>query len=141
MIPFNKPFMTGRELDYIRQAVDSGKISGDGVFTRKCHAWLEQHLGRGRAFLTSSCTDALEAAALLCDIEPSDEVMMPSYASSLQPMPSSCGGARIRFLDSETDPSRRGCAPNRRSNHESHPRYRPGALRRAWRVDSTQSAR
>ena len=79
MIPFNKPYMTGLELEYIRQAVATGKISGDGSFTRKCHAWLEQRLGGGRAFLTSSCTDALEAAALLCKVQPGDEVIMPSY--------------------------------------------------------------
>ena len=103
MIPFNKPFMTGKELDYIRQAVESGKISGDGVFTRKCHAWLEEHLGRGRAFLTSSCTDALEAAALLCDLEPGDEVVMPSYTFVSTANAFVLRGARIRFVDSEGD--------------------------------------
>ena len=103
MIPFNKPYMTGRELDYIRQAVDSGKISGDGLFTRKCHAWLEQRLGSGRAFLTSSCTDALEAAALLCDLEPGDEVIMPSYTFVSTANAFVLRGARIRFVDSCAD--------------------------------------
>lgn len=103
MIPFNKPYMTGRELDYIRQAVDSGKISGDGLFTRKCHAWLEQRLGSGRAFLTSSCTDALEAAALLCDLQPGDEVIMPSYTFVSTANAFVLRGARIRFIDSSAD--------------------------------------
>jgi dTDP-4-amino-4,6-dideoxygalactose transaminase len=103
MIPFNKPYMTGRELDYIRQAVDSGKVSGDGIFSRKCHAWLEERLGRGRAFLTSSCTDALEAAALLCDLQPGDEVIMPSYTFVSTANAFVLRGARIRFVDSCAD--------------------------------------
>jgi dTDP-4-amino-4,6-dideoxygalactose transaminase len=103
MIPFNKPFMTGRELEYIRQAVDSGKISGDGMFTKKCHAWLEERLGSGRAFLTSSCTDALEAAALLCDIQPGDEVIMPSYTFVSTANAFAMRGATIRFVDSGSE--------------------------------------
>ena len=103
MIPFNKPYMTGRELEYIRQAVDSGKISGDGLFTRKCHTWLEQRLGNGRAFLTSSCTDALEAAALLCNLQPGDEVIMPSYTFVSTANAFVLRGARIRFIDSGTN--------------------------------------
>ncbi len=100
MIPFNKPYMTGRELEYIRDAVASGKISGDGMFTKKCHAWLEAKLGAGRAFLTSSCTDALEAAALLCDVEPGDEVIMPSYTFVSTANAFALRGATIRFVDS-----------------------------------------
>lgn len=103
MIPFNKPYMTGRELEYIRQAVESGKISGDGLFTRKCHTWLEQRLGSGRAFLTSSCTDALEAAALLCNLQPGDEVIMPSYTFVSTANAFVLRGARIRFIDSGAD--------------------------------------
>jgi dTDP-4-amino-4,6-dideoxygalactose transaminase len=103
MIPFNKPYMTGCELEYIRQAVDSGKISGDGIFTRKCHAWLERRLGSGRAFLTSSCTDALEAAALLCNLQPGDEVIMPSYTFVSTANAFVLRGARIRFIDSGAD--------------------------------------
>ncbi len=103
MIPFNKPYMTGRELAYIQQAVDSGKISGDGLFTRKCHAWLEQRLGSGRAFLTTSCTDALEAAALLCDVQPGDEVIMPSYTFVSTANAFVLRGARVRFIDSQAD--------------------------------------
>lgn len=78
-IPFNKPFIVGKELFYIAQAVLAGRISGDGPFTRKCHQWLEERLGTPRALLTHSCTAALEMAAMLCDIQPGDEVIMPSY--------------------------------------------------------------
>ena len=78
-IPFNKPFMTGRELWYIAQAHTNGHLSGDGVFTKKCHAWIESGTGTRRALLTHSCTAAIEMAALLADIGPGDEVIMPSY--------------------------------------------------------------
>jgi len=79
MIPFNKPYMTGRELWCIAQAHANGQLSGDGVFTKKCHAWLEERTGSGTALLTHSCTAALEMAAILADIQPGDEVIMPSY--------------------------------------------------------------
>jgi dTDP-4-amino-4,6-dideoxygalactose transaminase len=78
-IPFNKPFMTGRELWYIAQAHTNGHLSGDGMFTKRCHGWLESHTGTRRALLTHSCTAALEMAALLAGIEPGDEVIMPSF--------------------------------------------------------------
>jgi dTDP-4-amino-4,6-dideoxygalactose transaminase len=78
-VPFNKPFMTGRELEYIAQSHANGHLSGDGPFTKKCNGWLEQHTGTRRALLTHSCTAALEMAALLADLEPGDEVIMPSY--------------------------------------------------------------
>lgn len=78
-IPFNKPFMTGRELWYIAQAHTRGHLSGDGRFTKKCHAWLEQSTGAKRALLTHSCTAALEMSALLAELQPGDEVIMPSY--------------------------------------------------------------
>jgi dTDP-4-amino-4,6-dideoxygalactose transaminase len=78
-IPFNKPYMTGRELWYIAQAHTNGHLSGDGMFTKKCHAWLEAHTGAHKALLTHSCTAALEMAAILADIQPGDEVIMPSY--------------------------------------------------------------
>ncbi len=79
MIPFNRPYMTGQELDCIRQAHANGHLSGDGPFTRRCHAWLEQATGASRALLTHSCTAALEMAALLLGLQPGDEVIMPSY--------------------------------------------------------------
>lgn len=78
-IPFNKPYMTGAELSLIEQAHGHGHLSGDGVFTRRCHAWLEQHVGCRKALLTHSCTGALEMAALLLDLQPGDEVIMPSF--------------------------------------------------------------
>ena len=79
-IPFNKPFIVGKELDYIAQAVRThGHLSGDGVFTKRCQAWLEKRLGCKKALLTHSCTGALEMAAILCDIKPGDEVIMPSF--------------------------------------------------------------
>jgi len=79
MIPFNRPYMTGRELENIRQAHANGHLSGDGPFTRECHAWLERATHAQRALLTHSCTAALEMAALLIDLEPGDEVIMPSF--------------------------------------------------------------
>lgn len=79
VVPFNKPYMTGRELDYIAQAHAAGHLSGDGPFTKRCHAWLEQRTGARKALLTHSCTAALEMAALLLDLAPGDEVIMPSF--------------------------------------------------------------
>jgi len=78
-IPFNKPYMTGKELFYIAEAHFNGKLAGDGPFTRRCHEWLEQRTGTRKALLTHSCTAALEMAALLLDLAPGDEVVMPSY--------------------------------------------------------------
>jgi dTDP-4-amino-4,6-dideoxygalactose transaminase len=78
-IPFNKPFMTGKELWYISQAHHNNQLSGDGPFTKRCHEWLEARTGCLKAFLTHSCTAALEMAAILADIKPGDEVIMPSY--------------------------------------------------------------
>ncbi|OGU00543.1 MAG: dTDP-4-amino-4,6-dideoxygalactose transaminase [Geobacteraceae bacterium GWB2_52_12] len=78
-IPFNKPHMTGKELWYISQAHASGHLAGDGQFTKKCSAWLVQRTGSQRALLTHSCTAALEMAAILADVQPGDEVIMPSY--------------------------------------------------------------
>lgn len=79
MIPFNKPYMTGKELWYIAQAHTNGHLAGDGTFTKKCQAWLEQRTGAPKALLTHSCTAALEMAAILADLQPGDEVIMPSY--------------------------------------------------------------
>ena len=77
--PFNRLFTTGRELDFIRQAIEASHLSGDGGFTKKCQEWLEQHTGSPRAFLTHSCTAALEMIAILLDIKPGDEIIMPSF--------------------------------------------------------------
>ncbi len=79
MIPFNKPHMTGKELYYIAEAKFGNMLAGDGPFTKRCHNWLEQRTGCSKALLTHSCTAALEMAALLLDIQPGDEIIMPSY--------------------------------------------------------------
>jgi len=79
MIPFNKPYMTGKELFYIAEAHFNGMLAGDGPFTKRCHNWLEARTGSEKALLTHSCTAALEMAAMLLDIQPGDEVIMPSY--------------------------------------------------------------
>ena len=78
-IPFNKPFTIGTELDNIACAVAQGHLSGDGPYSKHCHRWLEERLGCARAMLTHSCTAALEMAAILCDLRPGDEVIMPSF--------------------------------------------------------------
>lgn len=79
-VPFNRPYQSGKELKYLAQAQAGGHLSGDGPFTHKCHAWLEEHVGCRKALLTPSCTAALEMAAILADIRPGDEVILPSYA-------------------------------------------------------------
>ena len=79
MIPFNKPYLTGKEMHYIYQAVYSGKISGNGQFTQRCQKYFEERYGFRKALLTTSCTDALEMCAILADIKPGDEVIIPSY--------------------------------------------------------------
>lgn len=79
MIPFNIPPFTGNEMKYIREAVDNQKICGDGPFTKRCSAWMEEHTGTSRALLTTSCTHANELAVLLLDLQPGDEVIMPSF--------------------------------------------------------------
>ena len=79
MIPFNRPHVSGKEFEYIQQAIDNLHLSGDGLFTKRCEALLEQELGVPRALLTTSCTHALEMAALLLDIKPGDEVIIPSF--------------------------------------------------------------
>jgi dTDP-4-amino-4,6-dideoxygalactose transaminase len=103
MIPFNKPYLTGKEAHYLYQAVLSGKISGDGIFTKKCHQWLEEKYGFPKVLLTTSCTDALELAALLLRIEPGDEVIIPSYTFVSTANAFALRGAKIRFVDSRKD--------------------------------------
>ncbi|WP_407352672.1 dTDP-4-amino-4,6-dideoxygalactose transaminase [Luteimonas sp. R10] len=79
MIPFNRPYMTGRELDYVAEAHRLGHLSGDGAFTKRCHEWLQVNTGTTKSLLTHSCTAALEMSALLLDLEPGDEIIMPSF--------------------------------------------------------------
>ena len=76
-IPFNKPYLTGKELSYIKEAVEAGKISGNGMFTQKCHDFFCEKYNFKKVLLTTSCTDALEMSAILLDIMPGDEVIVP----------------------------------------------------------------
>lgn len=103
MIPFNKPYLTGKEGHYIYQAVLSGKISGDGFYTRKCHQFFEDRFGFNKTLLTTSCTDALEMAAILLNIQPGDEVIMPSYTFVSTANPFILRGAKIIFADSTNE--------------------------------------
>lgn len=100
MIPFNKPFLIGSELKYIEEAVHSGKISGNGIFTKKCQDFFEQKYGFKKVLLTSSCTDALEMAAILADIKEGDEVIIPSYTFVSTALAFVRQGAKIVFADS-----------------------------------------
>ncbi len=101
MIPFNKPTQIGAELTYIAEAIKSGKISGDGIFTKKCHQYFEERYGFKKCLLTTSCTDALEMAALLIDIKEGDEVIMPSYTFVSTSNAFVLRGAKIIFVESE----------------------------------------
>jgi dTDP-4-amino-4,6-dideoxygalactose transaminase len=100
MIPFNKPYLTGKETYYIEQAVKSGKISGNGMFTQKCQQYFENRYGFTKCLLTTSCTDALEMAAILCNIQPGDEVIIPSYTFVSTALAFVRQGATIIFADS-----------------------------------------
>ncbi len=102
-IPFNKPFLTGMETQYIEQAVLSGKISGNGDFTKKCHHFFEQRYKFKKCLLTTSCTDALEMAAILIDIKPGDEVIIPSFTFVSSANAFVLRGAKIVFADSSLD--------------------------------------
>ncbi|MCL4128980.1 UNVERIFIED_CONTAM: hypothetical protein GTU68_046360 [Idotea baltica] len=100
MIPFNKPFLTGKETEYIVEAVNSGHISGNGLFTKKCHSFFTEKYGFHKVLLTTSCTDALEMCALLLDIKPGDEVIIPSYTFVSTALAFVRQGATIVFADS-----------------------------------------
>jgi len=103
MIPFNKPYLTGKETHYIYQAVSSGKISGNGQFTQKCQQFFESTYGFKKPLLTTSCTDALEMCAILCNIESGDEVIVPSYTFVSTALAFVRQGATIVFADSYAD--------------------------------------
>jgi len=103
IIPFNKPYLIGNELKYIKDAVDRGKISGNGYYTQKCHEYFQQRYGFKKCLLTTSCTDALEMAAILCDIGPGDEVIIPSYTFVSTANAFVLRGAKIVFADSRPD--------------------------------------
>ena len=103
MIPFNVPPFSGKEYEYIRQAVEAGKICGDGQFTKNCNAWIEEKTGTARALLTTSGTHALEMAAHLCDFKPGDEVILPSYTFSSTANAFVNVGATLVFVDIRPD--------------------------------------
>jgi len=103
MIPFNKPYLTGKETHYIYQAVNTGKLSGNGIFTKKCQAFFEEKYGFKKSLLTTSCTDALEMSAILLDIKAGDEVIMPSYTFVSTSNAFVLRGAKIVFADSYPD--------------------------------------
>lgn len=102
-IPFNKPFLTGKETKYIEEAVNSAKISGDGIFTQKCHRFFEERYGFKKVLLTTSCTDALEMSALLLDIKPGSEIIIPTYTFVSTANAFALRGAKIVFADSSAD--------------------------------------
>lgn len=99
-IPFNKPHLTGKEAHYMYQAVAEGKLSGNGAFTKRCQQFFEERYGFKKCLLTTSCTDALEMAAILCDIQPGDEVIVPSYTFVSSALAFVRAGAKIIFADS-----------------------------------------
>jgi dTDP-4-amino-4,6-dideoxygalactose transaminase len=103
MIGFNKPYFTGREMDYILEAVQREKISGNGFFTHRCQDFIEKRYGIPKVLLTTSCTDALEMAALLINISPGDEVIMPSYTFVSTANAFILRGANVIFADSSVD--------------------------------------
>ena len=103
MINFNVPPCTGKEIDYIAQAVASHKICGDGEFTKKCNAWMEQRFGAHRVMLTTSGSTALDMASLLCDLQPGDEVILPSFTFSSTANAFAIYGAKLVFVDIRPD--------------------------------------
>lgn len=99
MIDFNRPPYVGKELEYIKQAIDLGKLCGDGEFTKRCSAWMKENFQANHVLLTTSCTHALEMAAYLCDLQPGDEVIMPSYTFVSTADAFVLRGAKIVFVD------------------------------------------
>lgn len=103
MIPFNVPPYYGTEMGYVKEAIESQKICGDGAFTKKCNQWMEEKTGSSKVLLTTSCTHATEMAALLCDIQPGDEVIMPSYTFVSTADAFVLRGAKVVFVDIRPD--------------------------------------
>jgi dTDP-4-amino-4,6-dideoxygalactose transaminase len=102
-IPFNKPFLVGNELAYIKDAIERGQLSGNGYYTKKCHEFFEKKYGFNKCLLTTSCTDALEMAAMLAEVKEGDEVIMPSFTFVSTANAFVLRGAKIVFADSEAD--------------------------------------
>ena len=119
-IPFNQPFLAGKELYYIAQSVLSGHTAGDGLFTKKCHALMEKKFGAKKILLTHSCTAALEMAAILCEVGPGDEVILPSFTFVSTANAFYLRGAKLVFIDMRADrdpafgdiPSESDCTQN-----------------------------
>lgn len=103
MISFNVPPLVGTELDYVKKAIENHKICGDGPFTKECNAWLENRFGAQKVLLTTSGTTALEMAALMCDLEPGDEVILPSFTFSSTATAFVLAGAKLVFVDVRPD--------------------------------------
>ena len=103
MIDFNIPPFVGTEMEYVRQAVANKKICGDGPFTKRCHKWMRERFKTPKVLLTTSGTTALEMAALLCDLEPGDEVILPSFTFSSTANAFVLAGARLAFVDVRPD--------------------------------------
>ena len=103
MIPFNVPPCVGDEIEYVKQAIESHKICGDGAFTKECNAWMEERFGAQKVLLTTSGTTALDMAMLLCGLEPGDEVILPSYTFSSTATSAVLAGARLVFVDIRPD--------------------------------------
>jgi dTDP-4-amino-4,6-dideoxygalactose transaminase len=102
-IKFNLPYLTGKEKEYVNESIESRHISGDGPFTKKCQSWFEDRFGFKKALLTTSCTDALEMAALLLDIRSGDEVIVPSFTFVSSANAFLLRGAKLVFVDSKKD--------------------------------------
>lgn len=103
LVPFNKPYFCGDELDFLKNCLDSGKISGDGVFTKKCQDFFQNEYGFKSSFLTTSCTDALEMSSLLLELKDGDEVILPSYTFVSTANPFLLRGAKLVFADSSSE--------------------------------------
>jgi len=102
-IPFNKPFLAGKELYYIAQSVLGGHTAGDGPFTKKCQAFMEEKFGANKILLTNSCTAALEMAAILCEVSPGDEIILPSFTFVSTANAFYLRGAKLVFVDIQQD--------------------------------------
>lgn len=103
VIKFNQPWLSGQELEYVKQSLASGQLSGDKAFSKKCQSFMESKFGAQKVLLTTSCTSALEMAALLCDIQPGDEVIMPSFTFVSTANAFLLRGAKIKFVDIRDD--------------------------------------
>ncbi|MBR0229048.1 MAG: aminotransferase class I/II-fold pyridoxal phosphate-dependent enzyme, partial [Clostridia bacterium] len=103
MINFNIAPFTGKELEYVKQAIDNHTICGDGIFTKKCNAWLEERFHAQKVLLTTSGSAALDMAAMLCDLQPGDEVILPSYTFSSTANAFVLVGAKLVFVDIRPD--------------------------------------